>query len=60
MDGFPDGPVLRFLEVLKDLRILRISAFLATTNGVDPSSSGALGLAVKGGQDFDNFGMSFF
>ena len=48
VDFFVCGPALYFLEVLNDLRILRISAFLATAVGVLPSLSGALGFSVKG------------
>ena len=46
--GSVDDPALSFLEVLKDLRNLRISAFLVTELGVFPSSFGASGLSVKG------------
>ena len=38
MDVFFDGPALRFLEVLKDSRIFRIFAFLATEIGVREKS----------------------
>ena len=48
VDDFPDGPAFRFLEELKDLRNLRISAFLVIELGVLPSLFGALGLSVKG------------
>ena len=47
MDGFVDGSALRFLEVLKDSRSLRISAFLVIELGVSPLLFGALGLSVK-------------
>ena len=48
MDGFVDGSALRFLEVLKDSRILRISGFVVTELGVFPLLFGVLGLSVKG------------
>ena len=61
LDGFGDGPAVRFVEVLKDLRILLIFAIVAAEFGnlyceisaarligVFPYLSGALGLSVKG------------
>ena len=45
IDGLDFGPALRFLEML---RILRIPAFLVNELGVSPFLFGALGLSVKG------------
>ena len=43
-----DKPILQFLEVRKDKRIVRISTFLVTLIGVHPYLFEALGLSVKG------------
>ena len=53
MDGLDDDLALRFLEVMKDLRILRISSFLATLIGVFPLLSEAT--IVHLWQDLDSF-----
>ena len=45
MDGFVNGPALRYLKVSSNLLI---STFFVTELGVLPCLFGALGLSVKG------------